>query len=142
LLEAGHTVQGDVIGTPGYMAPEQAKGRLDQIDQRTDIYGLGAILYEILTGQPPYSGNTIEVLAAVERRTLAPAHEVGAEVPPALEAACLRAMAREPEQRYQTAGDLAHEVDTWQEIQRRKAEDALQRQSEIPQSILDSMGEG
>src|SRR5262249_54710606 len=60
------TVAGRVLGTPAYAAPEQAEGRIDLIDTRTDIYGLGGILFEILTGQPPHSGeNTAELLRRV-----------------------------------------------------------------------------
>ena len=56
LSDGALTVQGQTLGTPAYMSPEQAAGRLDDIDHRTDVYGLGAMLYEILTGQPPFSG--------------------------------------------------------------------------------------
>jgi serine/threonine protein kinase len=67
------TVQGQTIGTPAYMAPEQAEGRPDLIDRRTDIYGLGAILYEILTGQPPFTGSdTREILRKVREEEPVP----------------------------------------------------------------------
>jgi PAS domain S-box-containing protein len=140
---AGHTVEGDVIGTPAYMAPEQAAGRPDLIDHRTDIYGLGAILYEILTGQPPFTGtNSLEVIIKAARDEPARPRELWPEVPAALEATCLRALARDPANRHPTAAHLAREVQTWQEVQRRQAEDALRRQTEILQSILNSMSEG
>lgn len=129
--DAGLTLQGDVVGTPAYMAPEQAEGRLKDIDQRTDIFGLGAILYEILTGQPPFVGtNTLEVLQKAVRGIPALPHDLWPEVPAALEAACLKAMARDPRERYSSASDLAQEVQRWQEVQRRQAEDALRRQTE------------
>jgi PAS domain S-box-containing protein len=140
---AGQTVQGDVIGTPAYMAPEQAAGRVDVIDHRTDIYGLGAILYEILTGQPPFTGSdSLELIIKAARSEPARPRELWPEVPAALEATCLRAMARDPSNRHATAAHLAREVQTWQEVQRRQAEDALRRQTEILQSILNSMSEG
>jgi len=82
----GLTIQGEVVGTPAYMAPEQAEGRLDQIDFRTDIYGLGAILYEILSGQPPFTGSTtLEVLQEVIRGSPAPPRDFWPEVPLGLE---------------------------------------------------------
>jgi eukaryotic-like serine/threonine-protein kinase len=125
------TIQGEIIGTPAYMAPEQADGRLDQIDHRTDIYGLGAILYEILTGQPPFTGsNTMEVLQKAVRGNPARPRELWAEVPAGLEEICLKAMAKDPHQRYASAADLAHEVQRWQDVQRRQAEEELRRSQE------------
>jgi PAS domain S-box-containing protein len=139
----GQTLPGDVIGTPAYMAPEQASGRVDLIDHRTDIYGLGAILYEILTGQPPFTGSdSLEVVTKAARGEPARPRELWPEVPAALESTCLRALARDPANRHATAAHLAREVQTWQEVQRRQAEDALRRQTEILQSILNSMSEG
>jgi PAS domain S-box-containing protein len=141
--DAALTLQGEVVGTPAYMAPEQAEGRLDAIDQRTDIFGLGAILYEILTGQPPFVGtSTFEVLKRAIRGSAALPHELWPQVPPALEAVCLKAMAKEPHERYSSASDLAQEVQRWQDVQRRQAEDALRRQTVILRSILNNMGEG
>jgi WD40 repeat protein/tRNA A-37 threonylcarbamoyl transferase component Bud32 len=114
--EAGpcHTVQGQVIGTPAYMAPEQAEGRTDRIDRRTDVYGLGAILYELLTGRPPFAGAEVEeVLRQVREAEPARPRQVWAGVPRALEAVCLRALAKEPAKRYPSAGELAREVQRW-----------------------------
>jgi serine/threonine-protein kinase len=136
------TVAGRVIGTPAFMAPEQAAGRLEQIDRRTDIFGLGAILYEILTGRPPFVGTTtIEVLWKAMRVEAEPPRALWAKVPPPLEAACLRALARERNDRYSTAVELARDVQIWQETQRRRVEDALRSQTRILQSILGNMGE-
>jgi PAS domain S-box-containing protein len=141
--DAGLTVHGDIIGTPAYMAPEQAEGRQDQIDERTDVYGLGAMLYEILTGQPPFDGaTTLEVLKKAIRGNPPPPRELWPEVPPALEEACLKALAKDPAKRYARADELAQEVQRWQDVQRRRAEDALRRQTEILTSILNSMSEG
>jgi eukaryotic-like serine/threonine-protein kinase len=141
--DPGLTVQGEIIGTPAYMAPEQAEGRLDRIDQRTDIYGLGALLYDILTGQPPFVGaNTMEVLHKAVRGNPAPPRELWPEVPPALEEVCLKALAKDPDKRYSRAEDLAQEIQRWQDVQRRRAEDALRRQTEVLSSILNNMSEG
>jgi PAS domain S-box-containing protein len=140
---SGYTVQGQALGTPAYMAPEQSAGQLDLIDRRTDVYGLGAILYEILTGQPPITGpSTDDVLRKVREEAPSPPSQIWPDVPPALEALCLRALAKRPEDRPAAAADLALEVQGWQEFERRKAEEALRRQTEILQSILDSMSDG
>jgi WD40 repeat protein len=105
---------GLLLGTPSYMAPEQAAGRQDLVDRRTDVYGLGAILYEVLTGRPPFLGSTPE---EVRRQVCAaaPAHPcaVCPSAPPALAAVCLRALAKEPWQRYASALELAEEVQCW-----------------------------
>jgi PAS domain S-box-containing protein len=141
--DAGLTIQGEIMGTPAYMAPEQAEGRLDRIDQRTDIYGLGAILYEVLTGRPPFVGaNTLAVLHMAARGNPIPPRQLWPDVPPALEEVCLKAMAKDPDKRYARAADLAQEVQRWQDVQRRQAEDALRRQSEILRSIVNSMSDG
>ncbi|MCI0464316.1 MAG: serine/threonine protein kinase, partial [Gemmataceae bacterium] len=113
-LDADHTLAGQVLGTPAYMAPEQAAGHLDQIDQRTDVYGLGAILYEILTGQPPFQGDdTQEVLRKVREEEPVRPRQLGAWVPPPLEDVCLRALARQPAERYACAAELAHAIRQW-----------------------------
>jgi eukaryotic-like serine/threonine-protein kinase len=108
------TLDGQVIGTPSYMAPEQAEGRIEAIDSRTDVYGLGAILYEILAGRPPYEGtSTREVLRKVREESPAPPREVNPETAKGLEAIALKAMARRPDERYPSALALAEEVRRW-----------------------------
>ncbi len=112
--EAGETSQGQVLGTPAYMAPEQAEGRLDRLGPGTDVYGLGAILYEILAGRPPFPGTeTTEVLRRVIHDTPPPPRQVVAGVPPALEAVCLKALAKQPERRYAAVGELGQDVQRW-----------------------------
>jgi serine/threonine-protein kinase len=110
----GATIQGQVLGTPAYMAPEQAEGRLDLLGPATDVYGLGAILYELLTGQPPFTGGeTAGVLRRVIHEAPARPRSLEKGAPPALEAVCLKALAKKPGQRYATAKELADEVRHW-----------------------------
>jgi tetratricopeptide (TPR) repeat protein/peroxiredoxin/tRNA A-37 threonylcarbamoyl transferase component Bud32 len=111
---AAATVQGQVLGTPAYMAPEQAEGRLDRLGPATDVYGLGAILFEILTGGAPFSsGDTTALLRRVVHELPAPPRELVADTPPALNAVCLKALAKEPAERYASAKELASEVEHW-----------------------------
>jgi serine/threonine-protein kinase len=116
-LKAGsheETVQGQVLGTPAYMAPEQADGRLDLLGPATDVHGLGAILYELLSGQPPFrGGSSDEVLRQVVRDEPVRPREHVASTPAALEAVCLKALAKKPADRYATAAELAREVEAW-----------------------------
>jgi PAS domain S-box-containing protein len=137
------TVHGQALGTPSYMAPEQAAGRVDLIDPRTDVYGLGAILYEILAGHPPFAGPEIlEVLRRVQEEEPIPPVRLNPGVPPALQAVCLHALAKQPSDRYASASELAQQVQQWQDVQRRQAEEALRQQTRILHSILDSMADG
>jgi WD40 repeat protein len=111
---ADHTLTGQVLGTPAYMAPEQAAGQRDRVDCRTDVYGLGAILYEILTGRPPFTGvDSQDVLRKVREGVPPRPDAVCPGVPPALAAVCLRALARDPAARYPSAADLGHDVQHW-----------------------------
>jgi len=101
---------GTVIGTVQYMAPEQARGMISQIDPRTDVFALGAILYKALTGSPPYPGPTMQALPLAQRGQPRPPEEmtgVAVKPPPALSQIAMKAMAREPAQRYQTAEQFA-----------------------------------
>jgi PAS domain S-box-containing protein len=108
------TMQGERLGTPAYMAPEQALGLIDEIDERTDVYGLAAILYDILTGRPPFYGDSvIAVMDAVAREQPTPPSEVVPGIPPELERICLRGLAKDRAQRWQAVTELSAAVQGW-----------------------------
>jgi serine/threonine protein kinase len=108
------TVQGQVLGTPAYMPPEQAEGRLDLLDARSDVYGLGAVLYEVLAGVPPFTGSGTEaLLRRVVHEPPVPPRAVVPGVPRSLEGVCLKALAKKPADRYQSAKELAADVQHW-----------------------------
>jgi serine/threonine-protein kinase len=109
--ESRLTQTGQVIGTPSYMAPEQATGDRRRIGPRTDIYALGAILYECLTGRTPFCGATAwDTLVEVVQGELTPPRQLRPDVPAALETICLKALARDPALRYASAADLAADL--------------------------------
>jgi tetratricopeptide (TPR) repeat protein/tRNA A-37 threonylcarbamoyl transferase component Bud32 len=107
------TLIGQAVGTPAYMSPEQASGQWGRVGASSDIYSLGAILYTLLTGQPPFvMGSVREKLEQVQRGAFPRPRAIKA-CPPALEAICLKAMALRPEERYSTAMALAADVEHW-----------------------------
>jgi serine/threonine-protein kinase len=110
----GETQPGSALGTPAYMSPEQAVGRWDVVGPASDVYGLGATLYCLLTGRSPVRGDGwSEVQQKIQRGDYPPPREVRPGVPPALEAVCRKAMALEPAARYSTALELADDVERW-----------------------------
>jgi serine/threonine-protein kinase len=107
--EAGHTRLGDIMGTPAFMSPEQAGGQAAHLGPRSDVYALGAILYALLMGQPPYQGSAHDVMAQV--RTQPP--PVPVKGPPELCAVCERAMQHEAADRYGHADALREAIRAW-----------------------------
>jgi tetratricopeptide (TPR) repeat protein/tRNA A-37 threonylcarbamoyl transferase component Bud32 len=108
------TVSGAAVGTPAYMSPEQADGKLDQLGPATDVYGLGATLYCLLTGQSTVQGqDKNDALDRARRGDIAPPSEVRPDVPKALSAICMKALALRPADRYETPLTLAADLEHW-----------------------------
>jgi serine/threonine-protein kinase len=111
---AGETRAGTVIGTPAYMSPEQAAGHWDAVGPASDVFSLGATLYQLFTGAPLYGGTTLdEALDRARRRRFVPPRQLKKQVPRPLEAVCLRALAKRPGDRYPSAAELAADVERW-----------------------------
>ena len=114
------TLSGEVVGTPSYMSPEQAAGQLELVDAKTDIYGLGGILFSILTGEAPHlktltksAANISKALKQISTSETPRPSEVGKNVPDVLERICTKSMAVKRHLRFDSVEDLAEEVETW-----------------------------
>jgi len=108
------TIAGHVLGSPPYMSPEQAEGLLEDLGPATDVYGLGATLYALLTGKPPGDGATVEeVLSRVRKGTIVPPRQVNTRIPRPLDAVCRQALALRPSDRYPSVRALADDIEHW-----------------------------
>jgi len=143
------TMAGDIIGTPLYMSPEQAGGQLDDIDARTDVYGLGAILFAILTGAAPHedscrsAGGTVgvdDLLKAVSERETPSATDSNPEVSRELSDICRKAMARRKSARHSSASELAADLERWMagQHERRQQYEAIRMDGREMRSLLAS----
>jgi serine/threonine-protein kinase len=108
------TEHGSVIGTPGYMSPEQATGRTEDLGPASDVYGLGATLYHLLAGTAPFAGDDLgELLRRIASGTFPAPKQINASVPAGLQAICLKAMSLAPADRYPTPRALADDIEHW-----------------------------
>jgi len=112
--DSSHTQMGSAIGTPQFMSPEQAEGRLDELGPPTDVYSLGATLYCLLTGRPPFAAaDALAILGQVVKGDFPAPRTVKPDVPAALQAICLKSMALKPDDRYSSARALADDIERW-----------------------------
>ena len=142
---SSQTMQGDKLGTPAYMSPEQARGEVGLIDQRTDVYGLAAILYEILVGDPPFLGKS--VIAVLENvihdKPKAPSDCVDG-IPRELEQICLRGLSKKRDERQQSATEIAEEIQSWiaQRAERKRTEQERERFFNLSLDLLTILDAG
>ncbi len=110
LAEPGRTVTGAILGTVAYMAPEQGGGKNAHLDRRADIYGLGATLYHLIAGHPPFTGTSLEIIVKMTAYDPPPLRRAAPEAPRELEAIVMKCLRRAPEERYATAQELADDL--------------------------------
>ena len=109
--DEGHTRTGSIMGTPSYMPPEQAEGQAKTLNHLADIYSLGAMMYEFLTGRPPFKGRTLlETLEHVKKKDPVPPVQLQPDAPIDLQTICLKALEKDPAKRYQSAEDMADDL--------------------------------
>lgn len=110
------TQEGDLLGTPAYMSPEQVRGQHDAVDARSDIYGLGVLLYEALAGRLPFVGSGVSIFQQILHDEPPPPRALRPSIPADLNTICLKALAKEPSRRYQTAGAFADDLRRYLEL--------------------------
>lgn len=124
------TSLGRIMGTPAYMSPEQARGDADATNLRTDVYSLGVVLYEALTGERPFQGSRQLLLLQVLEDEPRPLRQLAPELPLDLETICLKAMSKSPAGRFQSAQDLASDLRAWL-----NGEPIRARRSSVPERL-------
>lgn len=108
------TIVGSVIGTPSYMPPEQAAGKTDEVDERSDIYSLGAVLYRVLTGSRPFASNNVyKTINETINGKLSHVLELNPEIPPEIAEVAMKALSKKKEDRYNSASEITDEITSW-----------------------------
>ena len=112
--DEGHTKAGSIMGTPSYMPPEQAEGKAKDLTNLADVYSLGALLYEFITGRPPFKGRTLlETLQHVRTKEPVAPSQLQPSVPPDLQTVCLKALEKDPAKRYPSAEEMAEDLEAF-----------------------------
>lgn len=139
-LDSGLNTQPGVrLGTPSFMAPEQASGRSHEVDERTDVWGLAAILHEILTGEPPFVGcDSAEIMNKVISQPAVSPSERDPSIPIELSDICLKGLEKDPEDRYQSVTRFTYAVEDWMntESTRRESEEFRHRLFDISDDLM------
>jgi hypothetical protein len=136
------TEKGAILGTPSYMAPEQARGEHERVGPAADVYALGSIFYEMLTGRPPFQGESMmETLMQLLEQPPPPPRRLNPRVPAVLEDLCLRCLAKDPEDRYPDAGALADDLERrWRRAMVRRGFARLALAAGLVAAVLSGLG--